>query len=282
MNIEQWGPRWPRLRGMSRPVARRTSTTCARESARFRDVLAGVRTRSTRTHVPRLGHLRPARRTWPGAGLLGDDRAHPAPRPVDREAPEPERPASYDALLAWFDDSHAALRRRAGGGRPGRRGVDLVERADGRLHVPPPGARGADPPARRRARRRHGDAAGPGAGRRRGRGGARRDVRRHARRGASSSRSPTTCASTAPTPATPPGCSSGTLRRHRPRPGRPTTRTTSASSPTPAPSPTPWWRARPAPSTPGCGAAATTARSDVHGDRDVYARFRLAVDQPID
>jgi uncharacterized protein (TIGR03083 family) len=31
------------------------------------------------------------------------------PAPVDRDAPEPERPASYDALLAWFAAAHAAL-----------------------------------------------------------------------------------------------------------------------------------------------------------------------------
>ena len=31
------------------------------------------------------------------------------PAPADRDAPEPRRPASYDALLAYFDESHAAL-----------------------------------------------------------------------------------------------------------------------------------------------------------------------------
>jgi uncharacterized protein (TIGR03083 family) len=79
-----------------------------RESARFREVL-------TRCGP---GVLLPTCPGWDTSDLV----AHLArvqdfwativrtrPAPVDRDAPEPERPASYDALLAWFDAAHAAL-----------------------------------------------------------------------------------------------------------------------------------------------------------------------------
>jgi uncharacterized protein (TIGR03083 family) len=78
------------------------------ESGRFRDVLAAC---GPGVPVPTcpgwdtsdlLAHLARVQGFW--ATIV---RTRPAP--VDREAPEPERPASYDALLASFDVSHAAL-----------------------------------------------------------------------------------------------------------------------------------------------------------------------------
>ena len=74
--------------------------------------------------------------------------------------------------------------RRAGrgprGGRPGRARVELGARADRRLHLPPAGPRGADPPARRRAGRRPGDPLDPGLAADGVAGDPRHDVRRHA------------------------------------------------------------------------------------------------------
>src|SRR5512133_2637565 len=79
-----------------------------RESGRFREVLAAC---GPEVRVPScpgwdtsdlLFHLARVQGFW--ATIV---RTRPAP--VDREAPEPARPSSYDGLLAFFDESHAAL-----------------------------------------------------------------------------------------------------------------------------------------------------------------------------
>ena len=78
--------------------------------------------------------------------------ARPRPTSENDEEP-PSAPESYDGLLAAFDDYSAALVTELERGRPG--GEAWTGRATaGRLHLPAPGPRGADPPARRRARRR--------------------------------------------------------------------------------------------------------------------------------
>jgi uncharacterized protein (TIGR03083 family) len=79
-----------------------------RESARFREVLAGCGPGVGIPSCPGwdtsdlLFHLARVQGFW--ATIV---RTRPAP--VDRDAPEPRRAASYDALLAHFDESHAAL-----------------------------------------------------------------------------------------------------------------------------------------------------------------------------
>ncbi len=133
----------------------------ARASPRASARCSPPATRSPRTHLPRVGHLRPALRTW--------RRVQGFWATIVRTRPAPVGPGRAGARAAGVVRRAAGVLRRrprragrrAGGGRPGGRGVDLVARADGRLHVPPAGARGADPPARRRAGRRHGHAAGP-------------------------------------------------------------------------------------------------------------------------
>ena len=194
-----------------------------------------LRPRSPRPRLPRLGRRRPALAPRRGAVVLGARSiAHPARGP-DEDAP----------------GARAARRRTTGCSRPSTTYsaalVAALEAADPAeeawtwsteqtvgLHLPPAGARGADPPARRRAGRRQVTPLDPRAGRRRRATRPRRDVRRRARRGASSPRSPTTSGSTAPTRDESVWVQLGTLHRHRPRrPGRATTRTTSASSPDP-------------------------------------------------
>jgi uncharacterized protein (TIGR03083 family) len=79
-----------------------------RASARFREVLAtfgpGVRVPSCPEWDTSdlLSHLARVQGFW--ATIV---RTRPAP--VDPDAPDPERPSSYDAMLARFDESHAAL-----------------------------------------------------------------------------------------------------------------------------------------------------------------------------
>lgn len=78
------------------------------ESARFRAVLAA---RGPEVVIPScpgwdtsdlLFHLARVQDFW--ATIV---RTRPAP--ADRDAPDPARPSSYDGLLAYFDEAHAAL-----------------------------------------------------------------------------------------------------------------------------------------------------------------------------
>ena len=148
-----------------------------------------------------LWHL--ARVQWFWSSIVLD-------RPAEKdEADEPERPAAYAEVLAAFDEWSAAL-------IGALDGVDVKEEAwtwsteqTVGFIVPAAGARGADPPARRRADRgrRHRGRRQP-RGRRRRRD-ARRDVRRLSAVGHVGAAPATTHGSTAPTPATSSGPSSG-------------------------------------------------------------------------
>ena len=113
---------------------------------------------------------------WSGTGR---------PRPTTPRSPRSpaERPESYAELLEAFDDYSHALVTELERADPEAEAWHWSRRQTGRHVLPPPGPRGADPPARRRAdRRRAGHAARPGAGRRRRARAARRDVRRRAAR----------------------------------------------------------------------------------------------------
>ena len=146
--------RAPRFATMARLALRRLPPTPPQPSpTRFREVLADCDPDAPGARLPRLDA---ADLLWHLAGVHGfwaTIVAHAA-RPAAEDLEEPERPASYDELLAAFDDALRRAGRRARRGRPGRGGLALVGRADRRHHLPPPGARGADPPARRRADRR--------------------------------------------------------------------------------------------------------------------------------
>ena len=74
-------------------------------------------------------------------------------RSARRRTPSCSRPSTTTprALVAALEEAD-----------PAEHAWTWAHRADGRLHLPPPGARGADPPARRRAGGRPGDRAGPG------------------------------------------------------------------------------------------------------------------------
>ena len=80
--------------------------TIARESARFREVLADC---DPATQVPSCPDWRAADLLW----HLGDVQFYWATvlevRPADPGDPEPERPTSYDGLLAFFDEQNARL-----------------------------------------------------------------------------------------------------------------------------------------------------------------------------
>jgi uncharacterized protein (TIGR03083 family) len=80
-----------------------------RDSARFRDVLAGC---DPAARVPACSDWDAADLLWHLAGVqrfwAGRIRCRPA-APTDADTPEPARPASYDGLLAYFDEQSADL-----------------------------------------------------------------------------------------------------------------------------------------------------------------------------
>ena len=260
---------------MSRSRARTTSTTSA-PSPR-----ASARCWPTATRGPACppvptGTPRTCSGTSPASSGSGPDRRAPAAEPPTRPTsrigprrtpscwrPSTVRPRRLVEALEGADPTDEAWTWSA---RPHRR-----------VHPSPAGARGADPPARRRAGRGQVTRARPAAGRRRGRtrcigvmyGGV-------PALGLVGAAPPLRPASTAPTPATSCGsrsaCSPAPIptaarsrrrgglprrrraRRHRARrrdrrPGRP-------------------------PSTPGCGTAGDDSELSIAGDRDGPPRFR--------
>ena len=127
-------PRLPRL----------SPTTSATESRRFRDGAGRLRPRGpgarrvpTGTPPTCSGTSREVQWFW-GKTI----RTRPATAADDDDA-GPERPESYDGLLAAFDDYSAGLVAELERGRPGRAGLVVVGRADRR----------ASPSAARRTRR---------------------------------------------------------------------------------------------------------------------------------
>jgi uncharacterized protein (TIGR03083 family) len=79
------------------------------ESARFRDVLAGC---DPAARVPACPDWDAADLLWHLAGVqrfwAGRIRERPA-APTEEDTAEPERPATYEGLLAYFDEQSAAL-----------------------------------------------------------------------------------------------------------------------------------------------------------------------------
>ena len=108
----------------------------------------------------------PACPDWDAADLLwhlagvqwfwADGRSAPGRPPARRPRTSRERPATYAELLRAFDELLRRAGRRARAADPAEPAWTWSPRADRRLHLPPPGPRGADPPARRRADRRAG------------------------------------------------------------------------------------------------------------------------------
>ena len=246
------------------------------ESQRFRDVLADCDPAAAVPSCPDwraadlLWHLGEVQHFWTwtvDAPAQGPGRVHPSP------SARPTTPGCWRL--------RRALRRagRRAGARPTPPTTAWTwhaEHKNGRVHPPPPGPRGADPPPRRRAGRPHALAVPdptlaadgvdevldvmygglPALGR----------VRR---------RSPTTSASTSPTPATTVWVQLGRFRGTDPDGDRTTTRTTSTSSATPGSSPT-RWSAAPAGAArrPASGAAATAPTSTSPATCGSYDHFR--------
>ncbi len=146
----------------------------------------GLRPDRTRARVPRLGRRRPGVAPRRGAVVLVDDRSARG-RPVPTARPQGRSgPRATPSCSAVYDECSAGLVGELEGGRAGRArllvGRQRRRRPDGRLHLPPPGPRGADPPAGRRADGRGRDAPRPCPRRGRRRRGPRGDVRRRGAR----------------------------------------------------------------------------------------------------
>ena len=250
------------------------------ESRRFREVLATCDPHGPGPGLPRLGRRRPALAPRRGAVVLGQHDPHP-PRRRRRGRPGPgaarllRRPARRLRRLLRRPG------RRARAGRPGRAGVVVVRRADGGVHVPAAGARGADPPARRRADRGRRHAARQPPCPPTACSSASTSCTAGARRGASSAGSPTTSGSTAPTPATGSGCRSAASSAPIPDDGQPYDEDdisvvadpgTDADAVVegPAAALNAWlWR------------RGDDSEVTVHGDRGIYDHFREAINHPI-
>ena len=132
------------------PPRRRTSTTFAPSPARFREVLTDC---DPTARVPTCPDWDAADLLWHLAGVQWFwARGRPAPARRPRPAPSrAQRPEAYAALLAAFDEHSDALAAELAAADPADAGLDTGRATNGRLGAPPAGARGADPPARRRA-----------------------------------------------------------------------------------------------------------------------------------
>ena len=276
--------RRPRFASMARLSSDDYLRHLRADSDRLRAVLDRVRPRRPGCRAARTGTPPTCSATTAACcEFWADDRRAAAGRAGRGLRRSRSSPTAYDALLAYHEEQSDRLVAALAAADPAERGVDLVGGADRRVHLPPAGARGADPPARRRADRRRRHAARPGAGRRRRRRGARRDVRRHARLGhvqpATAAYVRVDLADRGESVWVQPGRFTGTdpeagktydERRHRGgrRPGR---RAGRGRQPAPRPR-----------STPGCGGAATTARSPSPGTEAARRASGRCVNQPID